>query len=176
METTTWTSKPTKILTWTSITMKRSIYASKTIGRSKSTYNCQEIDRENWEDRRSLFEQCRDYYDIAGRARRYTCLLHYCENYKLLCTPRYTEISSLCTFWYINFRVYELFGYVNFGYMHFRVYALLVLCYPTFISCNYSIFIEYVIVFLFFWQILLEFMIDFYSINKSTWNFNCNHK
>ena len=101
--------------------MKRSTWTSKTIGRSKSTYNCQE----NWEDRRGLFEQCRDYYDIAGRARRYTCLLHYCENYEFLCTPRYAEISGLCTFWYINFRVYELFGYVNFGYMHFRFYATL---------------------------------------------------
>ena len=79
---------------------------------------------------RYLFERCRDYYHIAGRARRSTCLLHYCENYEFLCTPRYTEISGLCTFWYINFRVYELFGYANFGYMHFRVYALSVLCYP----------------------------------------------
>ena len=105
--------------------MKRSTCTSKTIGRSKSTYNCQEIDLENWEDRRGLFEQCRDYYDIAGRARRYTCLLHSCENYELLCTPRYTGISGLCTFWYMNFRVYELFGYVNFGYMHFRFYATL---------------------------------------------------
>ena len=107
------------------------LYTSKTIGRSKSTYICQEVDLENWEDRRGLFEQCRDYYDIAGRARRYTCLLHYCENYEFLCTSRNTKISGLCTFWYINFRVYELFWYMNFGYMHFRVYALPVLCYPT---------------------------------------------
>ena len=121
----TWTPKTMERSIWTSVTMKRSTCTSKTIGRSKSTYNCQEIDLENWEDRRGLFEQCRDYYDIAGRAHRYTCLLHYRENYKFLYTPRYTEISGLCIFWYINFRVYELFGYVNFGYMHFRFYATL---------------------------------------------------
>ena len=131
VETSTWTPKTMKRSTWTSVIMKRSTCTSKAIGRSKSTYNYQEIDLENWEDRRSLFEQCRDYYDIAGRARRYTCLLHYCENYEFLCTRRYTEISGLCTFWYINFRVYELFGYVNFGYMLFRVYAFSILCYPT---------------------------------------------
>ena len=95
------------------------------MGRSESTYNCQEVDLENWEDRCGLFEQYRDYYDIAGPAGRYTCLLHYCENYEFLCTPRYTKISGLCTFWYITFRVYELFWYVNFGYMHFRFYATL---------------------------------------------------
>ena len=32
------------------------------------------------------------------RARRYTCSLHYCKNYEFLCTPRYTEISGICTF------------------------------------------------------------------------------
>ena len=130
IETSTWTTKTMKRSTWTSI-MKRSTCTSKTIGWSKSTYNCQEIDLENSEDRLGLFKQCRDYYDIVRRARRYTCLLHYCEYYEFLCTARYTEISGLCTFWYINFRVYELFGYVNFGYIHFRVYALSVLCYPT---------------------------------------------
>ena len=121
METSTWTPKTIKRSTWTSVIMKRSTCTSKTIGRSKSTYNCQEIDLEYWEDRRGLCEQCRDYYDIAGRARRYTCLLHDCENYELLCTPRYTKISGLCTFWYIDFRVYEIFWYINFR----------VLCYPT---------------------------------------------
>ena len=120
-----WTS------TWTSTTIKRWTCTSKTIGRSNSRYNCQEIDLENWEDRRGLFEQCRDYYDIAGRARRYSCLLHYYENYEFLCTLRYTEISGSYTFWYVNLGVYELFEYVNFGYMHFRVYPIPVLCYPT---------------------------------------------
>ena len=47
--------------------------------------------------------------DIAGRAQRYTCSLYYCENYEFLCTPRYTDISDICTF----------------GYMHFRFYATL---------------------------------------------------
>ena len=123
METSTWTPKTMKRSTWTSVTMKRSTCTAKTIGRSKSTYRCQDIDLENWEDRRGLFEQCRDYYDIAGRARRHTCLLHYCETeYELLCTPRYTEISGLCTFWYKNFRVcgfrvYALSGICTFGFM-----------------------------------------------------------
>ena len=45
------------------VKMKRSTCTSKTIGRSRSTYNCQEIDLENWEDRLGVFEKCRDYYD-----------------------------------------------------------------------------------------------------------------
>ena len=142
IETSTWTPKTMKRSTWTSVPIKRSTCTSKTIRRSKSTYNCQEIDLENWEDRRGLFEQCRDYYDIAGRARRYTCLLHYCENYELLCPPVYWN------FGFMHFLVYKFSSIRTFW-----VYALSVLCYPTLIIIHLQ------------WKILMNNTRVFFSVN-----------
>ena len=118
MEWTIYTSRNTYGSTWTPITIEP--YHNRPIRRGVA--NSTPI---------STLSQVLDFSKILDKNFWSRVKLDCCFQDSILCTSGYMEISGICIFGFVNFRVYELSGIWIFGIINFRAYEFSGLSYPT---------------------------------------------